>query len=347
MQLTEVLGRLVSIRSVSGQEKQACLWASDFLKANGFSVELQEVAKDRWNVFAKKGSPKAVFFGHLDTVPVAEGWTKEPFAITKEGDRLYGLGTWDMKGGVSTILDTAQQAKNMGILLTVDEEEEGLGAMKAVSNKNFFKGIKLLVSAEAGNTTTTYAGIGHISVGRKGWKGYIIKKRLEGGHAATSGNDWVEWLYKAVSGPKKSKSRIIIRNFHATSKGFSVPDLAQADLDVIVEPEERDFDFKNEISKLFKLENGSIEEHKSEHPPYSFAKDPEIMNVARIVKEFAEPRFIIGDSVADENVFAAKLGIPIVVMGPEGRNEHHADEWVSLKSLKEMAALYKRIADSY
>jgi len=347
MELKEIVAKLISIDSVSGKEKQACIWASNFLSDNGFSVELQEVGKDRWNVFAKKGSPKAIFFGHLDTVPAVSGWTKKPFSVTHEGDRAYGLGTWDMKGAVSAMLYAAQQAKNMGILLTVDEEQEGLGVLNAVQNRKFFDNIKLLVSGEAGNTQTTYAGIGHVGVGRKGWKGYVITKRLEGGHAATSGNDWVEWLYNAVSGPKKSKSRIIIRNFHATSKGFSVPDFAQADIDVIVEPEERDFDFKKEISGLFKLENGSIEEQKAEYPPYSFAKSPEIANVARIVKEFTEPRLIIGDSVADENVFAAKLGIPIAIMGPEGRNEHHADEWVSLKSLNEMAALYKRIADSY
>jgi acetylornithine deacetylase/succinyl-diaminopimelate desuccinylase-like protein len=347
MELKEILASLVSIDSVSGKEKQACLWAADFLKSNGFSVELQEVSKDRWNVFARKGNPKAVFFGHLDTVPPVSGWTKKPFSITSEGDKLYGLGTWDMKGGVSAILYNAQQAKDMAILLTVDEEESGTGSLKAVQNQAFFKGIKIIISAEAGNTPTTYAGLGHVTVGRKGWKGYSFRKALEGGHAAIAGNNWVDWLHAAVSTPRKVKSRIIIRNFHATAKGFSVPDSAEAYIDVIVEPEEKDADFGAEISRLFGLEKGSlVEDGPSEYPPYSFAGNPEIMKISGIVRQFTEVTFTLGDSVGDENVLA-RLGIPIVIMGPEGRNEHHADEWVSLKSLNEIAALYKKVLESY
>ncbi|MCX6774286.1 MAG: M20 family metallopeptidase [Candidatus Micrarchaeota archaeon] len=346
MELIEILGKIVSIKSVSGDENEICLWVSGFLRKNGFSVEMQEAAKHRWNIFAKKGNPKAIFFGHVDTVPKVEGWTKDPFSLVREGDRLYGLGAWDMKGGVAAILHNAQYAKNMAILLTVDEEEEGLGAKKAIQNKEFFKGMRIIVSGEAGNTPSTYGGLGHVAVGRKGCRDISFRKRLEGGHAAIVGNDWVEWLHKAVSKTKMAKSRIIIRNFHATSKGFSVPDSAEADIEVIVEPEEKNKDFGKVVSEMFGVEKGSLIEKKSEYPPYSFAEDPEISNVVGIVREFTKPVFVIGDSVGDENVLA-KLGIPIVIMGPEGRNEHHADEWVSLKSLREIADLYKRISDSY
>jgi acetylornithine deacetylase/succinyl-diaminopimelate desuccinylase-like protein len=234
----------------------------------------------------------------------------------------------------------------MAILLTVDEEEDGIGAAKAVQNREFFKGMRIIISAEAGNTPATYAGIGHIAAGRKGWRGYSFRKALEGGHAATSGNGWVEWLNSAVSAPRSLKSRIVIRNFHATAKGFSVPDTAEADIDVIVEPEEKDADFGTAISGIFGLGKGQLAEKRSEYAPYSFSGNPEILKVAGIVRKFAEPEFNIGDSVGDENMLA-KLGIPIAIMGPEGRDEHHADEWVSLKSVREMAGLYRAILGSY
>ena len=36
--------------------------------------------------------------GHLDVVPAGDGWTREPFALTREGDILFGRGVTDDKG---------------------------------------------------------------------------------------------------------------------------------------------------------------------------------------------------------------------------------------------------------
>ena len=36
--------------------------------------------------------------GHLDVVPAGDGWTVDPFAAVREGDKLYGRGTSDDKG---------------------------------------------------------------------------------------------------------------------------------------------------------------------------------------------------------------------------------------------------------
>jgi len=54
------------------------------LKGLGYSVELQEVEKDRFNVIATTGaSPRVVFFKHMDTVPR----TSFPAKMTSE---FYG-----------------------------------------------------------------------------------------------------------------------------------------------------------------------------------------------------------------------------------------------------------------
>ena len=36
--------------------------------------------------------------GHLDVVPAGDGWTREPFALTREGNTLFGRGVADDKG---------------------------------------------------------------------------------------------------------------------------------------------------------------------------------------------------------------------------------------------------------
>ncbi|MEZ4979978.1 MAG: hypothetical protein R2772_11890, partial [Chitinophagales bacterium] len=48
-------------------------------------------------------------------------------------------------------------------------------------------------------------------------------------------------------------------------------------------------------------------------------------------------------SVADENVFANRLGIPVVSLGPRGGGCHSCDEWVSLKSMDDLVEMYKEI----
>ena len=47
----------------------------------------------------------ALLSGHTDVVPAdGQPWTRAPFALTKEGDRLYGRGTADMKGFIACVL---------------------------------------------------------------------------------------------------------------------------------------------------------------------------------------------------------------------------------------------------
>jgi acetylornithine deacetylase len=67
--------------------------------------------------------------GHTDTVPFDEGaWTKDPFKVTEEGNRLYGLGTIDMKGFFAFIVEALKEvdlktlSKPLRILATADEE---------------------------------------------------------------------------------------------------------------------------------------------------------------------------------------------------------------------------------
>jgi acetylornithine deacetylase/succinyl-diaminopimelate desuccinylase-like protein len=51
------------------------------------------------------GGRHLVFAGHIDTKPVGDAvWTTDPFAADVDGDRLYGLGSADMKGAVAAML---------------------------------------------------------------------------------------------------------------------------------------------------------------------------------------------------------------------------------------------------
>lgn len=79
--------------------------------------------------------------GHLDTVPLCQGWTKPPYEGRIEDGRLYGLGALDMKAGCAALMlamralkeqtecnreDGAFASKGNGeVILTLVSDEEG------------------------------------------------------------------------------------------------------------------------------------------------------------------------------------------------------------------------------
>ncbi|MFU9136436.1 acetylornithine deacetylase [Erwinia tasmaniensis] len=105
----------------------------------GFSVEVQAVpgTRHKFNMLAKTGSGAGglLLAGHTDTVPFDDGrWTRDPFTLTEHDNKLFGLGTADMKGFFAFILDALRDIdlktleKPLYILATADEETTMAGA---------------------------------------------------------------------------------------------------------------------------------------------------------------------------------------------------------------------------
>ena len=90
------------------------------------------VHRDLNAVTASSGSGGVLLNGHLDTVPIASGWTREQGSW--DGDFLYGRGTADMKAGCVAGLAAARSLLDAGLpvslLFTTDEETTMEGAVK-------------------------------------------------------------------------------------------------------------------------------------------------------------------------------------------------------------------------
>src|ERR1700733_3410458 len=84
--------------------------------------------------------------GHIDTVPVGSSpWTRDPFGAAIEGNRLFGRGSNDMKGGVATNLFILECLRNLAQPLAgdvlfetvIDEEFGGANGTLAGRLKGF------------------------------------------------------------------------------------------------------------------------------------------------------------------------------------------------------------------
>jgi acetylornithine deacetylase len=110
-------------------------WLADM----GFRVEVQPLTPkgDKANLIATLGSGPGglVLAGHTDTVPFDEGrWQSDPLGLSERDNRLYGLGSADMKGffpialaAASAFTDAVLQ-QPLILLATADEESSMSGA---------------------------------------------------------------------------------------------------------------------------------------------------------------------------------------------------------------------------
>lgn len=128
-EIEKLLLEMLEIPSVSGDEKRM----GDFLvsRLKDFKVEKQSVGKDRFNVIAKKGNPEIYVCVHMDTVP-----GDVPVKVTE--DRIYGRGAIDNKGNIAGAIMAARKLENIGLIFTVGEETDFIGARNLKVGKGKF-----------------------------------------------------------------------------------------------------------------------------------------------------------------------------------------------------------------
>ncbi len=169
--LVEIIQDLVRIPSENqaplGEEEACQQYVAEFLRLEGWRTEtypLTEVAglkehplywpgrdySKRPNVGARKkgrsGGRSLLLSGHIDTVPRGtQPWTRNPFGGEVEGNRLYGRGSNDMKGGVGTNLFVVEALNRLDLVLkgdlvvetVVDEEFGGVNGTLAGRLKGY------------------------------------------------------------------------------------------------------------------------------------------------------------------------------------------------------------------
>lgn len=141
MNIIDLTKQLISIPSYVDEktnEIELGNFITNYLKQNTDFVIKKQKAGNRFNIFACKNEVKLLLIGHIDTVPPKNKQQLKPAIV---GDKLYGLGAADMKGGLACILSALSQVKKIsgiGCLFYVGEEYDFIGmenALKTLSIK--------------------------------------------------------------------------------------------------------------------------------------------------------------------------------------------------------------------
>ena len=156
-----------------GQERECARFLGDLLEKASFKTRYLEFAEARTCLIAwtdGQGEHRPVCFnGHLDTVPLGVmPWSRNPFGGCIEGDKLYGLGTSDMKGGVAAMVAAALRTArashgkaNIMLILTAGEETGCQGAFFLAQSAQHLPPVGALV---VGEPTSNYPCIAHKGV---------------------------------------------------------------------------------------------------------------------------------------------------------------------------------------
>lgn len=184
----DILKRIIRIPSENpgGLEEDVALEIKRILKEEGIKSTLKYVDQGRPNLYTvlegEVEGKTLLYNGHLDTVPVGEGWTYNPFGAHEDDSGLiYGRGTADMKSGVAAMLYAAICLKRLGypkkgkliLFLNVDEEMSNLG-MKQFLNENI--DIDYAIISEPSNMD--------VNIGHRGTARYEISTKGTSGHVA-------------------------------------------------------------------------------------------------------------------------------------------------------------------
>lgn len=134
MDAIAILDRLIAFPTVVGSPNGDIVsWINAYLMEHGARVTvLKGPEGDRSNLFATIGPadvPGYILSGHMDVVPAGEPeWISSPFGLRRDGERLYGRGTTDMKGFLAAALAAvptlakAELSRPIHLAFSYDEE---------------------------------------------------------------------------------------------------------------------------------------------------------------------------------------------------------------------------------
>jgi acetylornithine deacetylase len=160
-----MLQQLVAAPSITGAEQPAQDVVERLMRQRGLSIDRWEATPEEIEPYYWHVGEETIFSGrpnlagtrpgsvagggrsillnaHMDTVDYGDErlWTYPPLSGTVVGDRLYGRGSCDMKGGLVTYLLAMDVLDELGIHLsgdvtvatTVGEENGGVGALATI-----------------------------------------------------------------------------------------------------------------------------------------------------------------------------------------------------------------------
>lgn len=373
----DILARLISFPTVSAESNLALIdFAEEGLAEAGFTTQRipdPELAKSGLVARIGPDGPGGVLLSaHSDVVPVeGQAWTRPPFEMTREGDRVFGRGTTDMKGYLASMLSLAQRVEAnrltapLMLVISYDEEIGCQGIRKMVpafENLGWTPELCIVGEPTSMRVATGHKGKAALRATCHGEAGHsaLAPKYVNALHLAAEFISALKGLQDgyATSGAQDSAYDVPYSTVHAgTLHGGTalniVPQQAVIDFELRHLPQDALPDFLNRLTaetdricapyrKHFAGAGIDIEVTNT-YPGLDISSGhPAVQRAARLCGSDALTKVAFGTEAG----FFAGMGLPTLVCGPGSMEAqgHKADEYVALAQLGQCDAMMDRLA---
>jgi succinyl-diaminopimelate desuccinylase len=365
--------------SVTPNDAGALGVVEDALKSAGFEIHRVTFSApgtpDIDNLFAKIGAghPHLVFAGHTDVVPPGDParWRFDPFSGEIADGKIYGRGAADMKGGVAAFLAaTLDYVRENGapkgaisFLITGDEEGPSINGTAKLLDWVKARGeiFDHCIVGEPSNPNTVGE---EIKIGRRGSLNGRITVRGKQGHAA--------YPHRAQN-PVPVMARVVAAlSAHVFDDGDAHFDRSNLEVTTIdvgnpttnVIPAEARAGFNIRFNALWTLdalqqrirdvvaEAAGVVQTDVEFMPCNalpFVTAPGAFTdlVAKAVQDVTgrAPRLTTNGGTSDARFI--RRDCPVLEFGLVNESAHAVDEHALIEHVDALAAVYRRILDSY
>ncbi len=368
--VVELAQSLIAIPSITNQEQDIADWTYEQFKMLGLAGVQRLAVQGSGDTIVgwidgPSESPACMLNFHLDTFPVCDGWTTDPFVPHLDGGRLYGLGAHDMKGGGACVLAAVEAILESGVELggrlivsaTTDEENWSRGA-HALIESGLLEHCRTCLIPEPTFPAS-------LAIGARGRHVFHLTFRGQASHAAYGeGVNAVADAARVVANLGDIElgyderfglgGSLCVIGFHGGGMLILVPEEAHVFVDRHILPgqsvEEAAAQLEAAVSRTgidstFAL---AWDERPTPAPaPYLVPADSPFVRTVQshLARETGQPvNLVLGRSVADTNHFAVHGGIPTLVCGPQGGNTCRANEYVNVESLPVVARVLVQTA---
>lgn len=302
---------------------------------------------------------------HYDTVGVAD--MAAPFSAEVRDGRLYGRGSYDMKGSLAACIAAARALRKAGLALAgdlliaavADEEYGSLGTRDLIGRYPV-----------DGAIVTEPTGL-QICIAHKGfvWLEAVTRGRAAHGSRPDLGIDANVHMGLVLSGLAELEAELKGRSRHpllgrgsvhaGTLRGGTGLSTYAAECRLGIErrtlPDESSEAVQAEIQAILDRVarhtpgfDGALR-HLLTRPPFETGPEaPVVRALSQSVEEiYGQPSRPVGESPWMDAALLAEAGVDTVVIGPVGAGAHSADQWVDLSSVEKLARILAATAVRY
>jgi len=189
----ELLKNLIATPSFSTEENKTAEYIEDWFKTQNIPFQRENNNIWAFNKHFQEGKPLLLLNSHHDTVKPNAAYTKDPFYPHIEDGKLYGLGSNDAGGSLSSLIatfthfyDRTDLKYNLVIVASAEEENSGPNGLNSV-----LKSLPEIDVAIVGEPTLL-----NLAVAEKGLVVFDAKVTGTPGHAAHPNDD--NCIYKSI-----------------------------------------------------------------------------------------------------------------------------------------------------